>query len=104
VPLTVAIVREFERTCRARGQTPLVLLLPTRRDLQHFRRHRRWIHATLAEALGQNAHVLDAAVAFAREVPPERFETLYITPSRHLNAAGNARLADLLAERVRQMN
>jgi hypothetical protein len=104
LPLTVAIVREFERTCRARGQTPLVLLLPTGRDLQHFRRHRRWIHAPLAEALGQDVHVLDAAAAFAREVLPERFETLYITPSRHLNAAGNARLADLVAERVRQMN
>jgi hypothetical protein len=103
LPLTVAIVREFERACHARGQAPLVLLLPTGRDLQHFRRHGRWLHAPLAEALGPGARVLDAAAAFAREVPPERYETLYVTPSRHLNAAGNARLADLVAGRIRQI-
>jgi len=103
LPLTVAIVREFERTCRSRGQTPLVLLLPTGRDLQHFRRHGRWVHAPLAEALGPGAQMLDAAVAFAREVPPGRFETLYVTPSRHLNAAGNALLADLVTARIRQL-
>lgn len=102
LPLTVAIAREFERTCHARGQTPLVLLLPTGRDLQHFRRHGRWLHAPLAEALGRDANWLDAGAAFAREVAPERFETLYVTPSRHLNPAGNARLADLVAGRIRQ--
>jgi hypothetical protein len=99
----VAIVREFERACHARGQAPLVLLLPTGRDLQHFRRHGWWIHAPLVEALGPGARVLDAAAAFACEVPPEPYETLYVTPSRHLNAAGNARLADLVAGRIRQI-
>ena len=103
LPLTVAIVREFERACHARGQTPLILLLPTGRDLQHFRRHGRWIHAPLVEMLGQGAQVLDVAAAFAREVPAEHYETLYVTPSRHMNAAGNARLADLVARRVREV-
>ena len=103
LPLTVAIVREFERVCRARGRTPLILLLPTGRDLQHFRQHGRWIHAPLAEALAQDPHVLDVAGGFARSVAPARFESLYVAPSRHMNAAGNALLADLVAERIRQL-
>lgn len=100
LPLTVAIVREFERVCRERGRTPLILLLPTGRDLQHFRQHGRWVHAPLAEANAQDRHVLDVAAAFARRVPPERFESLYVAPSRHMNATGNALLADLVAERI----
>lgn len=103
LPLTVAIVREFERVCRERGRTPLILLLPTGRDLQHFRQHGRWIHAPLAEALAQDPHVLDVAGGFARSVAPDRFESLYVAPSRHMNAAGNALLADLVAERIRQL-
>ena len=78
-------------------------LLPTCRDLQHFRQHGRWIHATLAEALAHDRHVLDVAVAFARRVPPEQFETLYVAPSRHMNAAGKTLLADLVAERIHQL-
>ncbi|MFM8469213.1 MAG: hypothetical protein ACKODH_04480 [Limisphaerales bacterium] len=101
--LTVALAREFQRQCRERGQSALILLLPTGRDLQCFRRHSRWVHTPLVEALRQEEHVLDMAVAFAREVPPERYETLYITPARHLNAAGNALLANLVAERIRQL-
>ena len=103
LPLTVAIVREFERACRERRQTPLILLLPTGRDLQHFRQHGRWIHAPLAEALAQDGHVMDVAVGFARSVAPERFESLYVAPSRHMNAAGNALLAELVAERISQL-
>ena len=103
LPLTVAIVREFERVCRARGRTPLILLLPTGRDLQHFRQHGRWLHAPLVEALAQDPHVLDVAGGFARSVAPERFESLYVAPSRHMNAAGNALLADLVAERIKQL-
>lgn len=103
LPLTVAIVREFERVCRERGRTPLILLLPTGRDLQHFRRHGRWVHAPLAEALAQDGQVMDVAVGFARSVAPERFESLYVAPSRHMNATGNALLADLVAERISQL-
>ena len=103
LPLTVALVREFERVCRERGRTPLILLLPTGRDLQHFRQHGRWVHASLAEALAQDGHVLDVAVGFGRSVAPERFESLYVAPSRHMNAVGNALLADLVAERIKQL-
>ncbi len=102
-PLTVAIVREFERVCRERGRMPLTLLLPTGRDLQYFRQHGRWVHAPLAKALVQDEHVLDVAVSFARSVPPVRFESLYVTPSRHMNATGNALLADLVAERINRL-
>lgn len=101
--LTVALAREFQRQCRERGQTLLILLLPTGRDLQHFRRHGRWVHAPLVEALHQEEHVLDIAVAFARRVPAAEFEQLYVAPSRHMSAAGNALLADLVAERIRQL-
>lgn len=103
LPLTVAIVREFERVCRERGRTPLILLLPTGRDLQSFRQHGRWIHAPLAEALAQNEHVLDVGVGFARAVAPERFESLYVAPARHMNATGNALLAELVAERIKRL-
>ena len=99
----MAIVHEFAAVCRARGQTPLILLLPTGRDLQYFRQHGRWVHAPLAEALAQDQHVLDVAVGFARSVAPERFESLYVAPSRHMNAVGNALLADLVAERISQL-
>lgn len=102
LPLTVAIVHEFERVCRERGQTPLILLLPTGRDLQHFRQHGRWLHAPLAEALALDSHVLDVAAGFARSVAPDRFESLYVAPSRHMNAAGNALLAGLVAEWINQ--
>jgi len=103
LPLTVAIVHEFERVCRARGQTPLVLLLPTGRDLQYFRQHGRWLHAPLTKALAQDGQVLDVAVGFARHVAPDRFESLYVAPARHMNAAGNALLAELVAERIKQL-
>lgn len=103
LPLTVAIAREFERVCRERGRIPLILLLPTGRDLQHFRERGRWVHAPLAAALAQNEHVLDVAVSFARSVPAAQFESLYVAPSRHMNAAGNALLADLVAGRIRDL-
>lgn len=102
LPLTVAIVKEFERMCRVRGQTPLILLLPTGRDLQHFRKHGRWLHAPLTDALAQDAHVLDVAVGITRSVTPDRFESLYVSPSRHMNAIGNALLAELVAEWICQ--
>ena len=103
LPITVALVHEFERVCRARGRTPLILLLPTGRDLQHFRQHGHWIHAPLAEALAQDRQVLDVAAGFARSIAPDRFESLYVAPSRHMNAAGNALLAELVAERIKQL-
>jgi len=64
------------------------------------KRNRRgfWLALVLLLAV-----LLEMAAGFAREVPAERFETLYITPSRHMNAAGNARLADLVAARVREV-
>lgn len=103
LPLTVAIVREFERVCRERGRTPLILLLPTGRDLQYFRKHGSWIHAPLTEALAQDSQVLDVAAGIARSVSPAQFESLYVAPSRHMSSTGNALLADLVAGRINQL-
>ncbi len=102
LPITLAIVREFEAVCRARGRTPLVLILPTCRDLQHFRRTGRWVHAPLADALASDKQVLDVCQAFAR-TNLATCESLYVAPSRHMNAAGNRLLAEMVAARIAEL-
>jgi hypothetical protein len=47
----VAIAEAFQREREAAGQRPLLLLLPERRDLRHFRRTGRWATEPLRAAL-----------------------------------------------------
>ncbi len=102
LPVTLAIAREFEALCRARGRTPLVLILPTCRDLQHFRRTGLWVHAPLADALATDKQVLDVCQAFAR-TNLANCESLYVDPSGHMNAAGNRLLAEVAASRIAEL-
>lgn len=101
--VTLAIIVAFDREVRARGQRPIVVLIPDVADLWALRDGRSLPYAPLATAL--RARGIDpiegAPELFARLAGRDPC-ALYTKCGRgHLTAEGNAILADLVARRVR---
>ncbi len=103
--LTTAILSTFASEARARGQAPLVLLIPDVVDLEARRHGSPPPHAPLERALrALGVEVLDAGIGLGAALGEREACALYTACSRsHLNAEGNSVLARSVADRLRSM-
>ncbi len=103
--LTIAILTTFAGEARARGEAPLVLLIPDVVDLEALRHGASLPYAPLERALrDRGVAVLDAGVGFVAALGEREACVLYTACSRgHLNAEGSSVLARSVAARLRSL-
>jgi hypothetical protein len=92
LPLTVAILTAFAQEAEADGHRAYVLLIPTAGDVVYHARSGAWIDRPLADAL---------AASGVRVVRAEMGGDpchYYLECTGHLNARGNVRVAEILAD------
>ena len=84
----LALCERFDRFARARGSEPVVVMLPTVRDMREMRREGRGRYAPLLARLAERGiRAIDLAPAFAaRPGPPAQG---VMSETRHYNATGN---------------
>jgi hypothetical protein len=103
--VTLAILRDFVRVARERGQEPVVLVLPDVRDLQELRESGRLAYAPLLEGLARSGIEAPDAARRLLELLAGRDPCVLFTrcPGGHLNPEGHALVAriarDWIAER-----
>jgi hypothetical protein len=93
--ILVRLYRKFGEAIRANGAEPVVMMFPTRRDLELLERTGRTSYATLATAFEQNgSRVVDLAAALADSDAP--LSELYARGG-HPSARANALIARSVA-------
>lgn len=98
--ITAQILAAFCQEALTRGQTPLVLLLPTQMDLARYRETGSWTYAPLQEALElRGTPFFDGGPPLA-EVFGSEGEDAIFAPHHHYDARGNAILARLVHEEL----
>lgn len=95
VAVTQAILAEFSREARRRGQKPLILIIPTHIDLAYARRRGAWIYRPITDFLAsQGLNYLDLGPIFLRSLGDAPPESLYAAATNyHLNDQGQALVA-----------
>ena len=98
VDVTVAIMGEFCREARKRGQEPLILVIPTHVDLANYRRHGEWVYQPLIDILAKrNLKFIDVGPKFLQHLGDANLESLYSPKTQyHLNEKGNWLLAKIV--------
>jgi hypothetical protein len=96
---THAIVRAFARDATARGQIPIVTLMPVCEDLEYLRSHGVLPHEPLGKLIAADTiRSIDFGQEIAKRLAGAAPESLYVTCSGHFNAAGNRLLAEIAAD------
>lgn len=92
--ITAAIMEEFCRQARQRGQQPLVLIMPTHIDVARYPRVGKWVYQPLIDMLVErNLNFIDAGPEFIRS----QGTALYDPESHyHLTEEGNRVLARIV--------
>ena len=99
LPLTTAILEHFAREAAARGQAPVVLLLPGDKDLAALLEDRPVPYQPLADALAAKGLAGPDVAAAMREALGERNACdLFVNCRGHYTAEGNRIVADALAD------
>jgi hypothetical protein len=103
LPVTAAILERFVATARARGQRPVVLLIPDVKDLERLRAHRPVSYQPLAEALAaRQLPVLSAAQPLVDALADRAPCALYSRCSGgHFRPEGYRLLAQAVARALR---
>lgn len=101
--VTAGILAQFAGEARTRGRVPVVLVLPTGRDIADFRARGVWSYAPLAAELDRRGLAwLDAGVAIERRLagrdPAEIFGGGDL--GRHFNEEGYRLLAEIVHEHL----
>jgi hypothetical protein len=98
--ITAEILAAFCREARARGQTPLVVLLPTHMDLVRHREKGTWTYEPLREELERRrTSFYDVGPPLA-EIFDSRGEASIFAHHHHYDAHGNEILARLVHEEL----
>ena len=103
--VTQNIIDHFVRTAQARSKTPVVIFLPTSRDIGNFLNSGNWTYANLYDrCLSSGYFCLNAGAAMVSALRQEQFNssqicdyfcTNSITQSGHYNERGNLLLANV---------
>lgn len=94
--VTFGIVDSFAKDAAARGQIPIVTLIPTCRDLKYKHEHGVFPYDQLTKMIAEkNIRYIDFGVEIERRTRGAPPEQLYHTCSGHFNAAGYRQLADI---------
>jgi lysophospholipase L1-like esterase len=104
VAVTRAILAEFAREARRRGQKPLILLIPTHVDLAYARSHGIWIYQPITDFLTEKGlDFLDLGPTFLKSLGNSPLETLYSPATQyHLNDQGQALVARTVYDWITQ--
>jgi hypothetical protein len=98
--LTTEILRRFAAEARADGREPLVVVIPTRSDLDFARRTGTWVETTLVGALrDRSVPVVDAGPLVLARIAGADLGPLFVADG-HPSAAGYALLGDVLAAEI----
>jgi hypothetical protein len=98
--LTTEILCRFAAEARTDGRAPLVVVIPTRSDLEFARRTGTWVERTLVEALRErNTPVVDAGPLALARIGDADLGPLFVADG-HPSAAGYAVLGDVIAAEI----
>ena len=98
--ITAEILAAFCKEAQARGQTPLVVLLPTHMDLARHREEGTWTYQPLREELERSGTPFYDVGPPLAEVFDSDGEEAIFAPHHHYGAHGNAILARLVHEEL----
>ncbi len=101
LPVTRAIAARFVNVARERGQLPLVVMLPTRGDIEYHHDHGRWLHEGFLRSL-QDAGLpaSDLSKVISDHIGVSEIDAFF-TPGGHYGPELNAALADAAYDLVR---
>lgn len=100
--LTDRILTSFVKEARARGQRPLVLLIPTRRDLEHAQESAQWVDQPLADELkAAGIPVLHVGPILLENLGGESPCAIFAgCTQHHFDSRGNRMIAEAVWQRV----
>ena len=106
VEVTLAIMEEFCKEARKRGQHPLILVMPTHIDLANYRRVRKWVYQPLTDAMAKRGlEFIDVGPRFFQYLGDADPKTLYDSKTQyHLNEVGNRLVAQTIYDYGTQKN
>jgi hypothetical protein len=103
LPVTFSILQAFTKAAAARGQTAIVTLIPTCRDLRFFYATGVSPYKSLKELLvAQHVRFIDFADEIAIRTQKSDPERLYGTCSSHFNKNGYRLLAEIAADYLKE--
>jgi lysophospholipase L1-like esterase len=103
LPVTFSILQAFTKAAAARGQTAIVTLIPTCRDLRFFYATGVSPYKPLKELLvAQHVRFIDFADEIAIRTQKSDPERLYGTCSSHFNKNGYRLLAEIAADYLKE--
>jgi hypothetical protein len=104
LPLTIAIVEAFAREARARGQHPLVIMLPGAGSFRAQAKFGAFEYQPLVDAMAaRGVEVFDTGPALVATLGPRSFCALYLDDcSGHYGVAGGAVVAEVVAAELRR--
>jgi hypothetical protein len=96
--LTTRILARFVEEARADGRTGVLVVIPTRSDLDYARRTGRWVDQSLVDALrARGLPLVDVGPPFLARIHDADLGTLFVADG-HPNARGYALLGEVIAE------
>ncbi|HEY4760332.1 MAG TPA: hypothetical protein VIH42_07125, partial [Thermoguttaceae bacterium] len=95
--LTEGIILRFTEKAHNKGRTPVVVILPTGRDLQYYQKHQRWVYKNLLDRLEKcNIEFLDVGPPMFASMGDKGILTIFGNISSHPNKEGYALIARLV--------
>jgi hypothetical protein len=102
--ITAGICRAFVDEAKRRGQLPIVLLLPNKEELLHFRAKGETYYRPLADALASNGvDAIDFCPALAAFAEGKTMEEVY-DGTQHFAPPTDRRLAEFVLEKIRSLD
>lgn len=97
--VTAGIVSDFAALAPRRGQTPVVSILPTGLDAEHYRATGSWVYGPLVDWLQANGidHI-DVGQGLMDRLEGGDYCSLFIDCTHHFTPQGNQWVADVIAE------
>ncbi len=102
--VTAAILESFHDQATETGRLPVVIVLPTGLDLEHYLAHARWTYRPLLDEMEKRGMpVLNAGPPLLAKMSGRTLASFYVDahPGAHFNADGNRVLAEVVAAHLR---
>ena len=95
--VTSHIIQNFHREAKENDKIPIVIILPTLKDLVFYQNRRYWVYQNLIDDLsGKNLSPLNVGTAMINHLGEDSPKTLFATTSPHPNKDGNKVIASIV--------
>jgi hypothetical protein len=99
--ITREILKAFAAEAVRRGQVPLVMLLPNREDVDHYRRTQEWYYAPLLQEIrGQGVEAIDFGTRLAQASEGRNLDEIY-DGTGHFRKETDRWLAEFVLSKIR---